>query len=43
MTSVLFTLGRSATASGLVSAPAEQKRYTIACVHGAPEALQVRG
>ena len=34
---------QSATASGLVSAPAEQKRYTIACVHGAPEALQVRG
>ena len=31
---------QSATASGLVSAPAEQKRYTIACVHGAPEALQ---
>ena len=34
---------QSATANGLVSAPAEQKRYTIACVHGAPEALQVRG
>ena len=31
---------QSATASGLVSAPADQKRYTIACVHGAPEALQ---
>ena len=31
---------QSATAKGLVSAPADQKRYTIICVHGAPEALQ---
>ena len=31
---------QSATASGLVSAPDDEQRYTIACVHGAPQALK---
>ena len=31
---------QKATSSGLVSAPSDELRYTIACVHGAPVALQ---